>query len=68
MYKNKQIVNNNYGSFRQIEDKRKGCRQKYPTSILNLKSHPSIATHPTEKPISLLEYLIKTYTNIGDLV
>lgn len=69
MYKNKQIVNNNYGSFRQIEDKRKGCRQKYPTSILEFKkSHPSIATHPTEKPISLLEYLIKTYTNIGDLV
>ena len=69
MYKNKQIVNNNYGSFRQMDDKRKGCRQKYPTSILEFKkSHPSIATHPTEKPISLLEYLIKTYTNIGDLV
>ena len=34
MYKNKQIVNNNYGSFRQMDDKRKGCRQKYPTSIL----------------------------------
>lgn len=68
-YKNKQIINNNYGTFKQMEDKRKGCRQKYPTSILEFKkSHPSITTHPTEKPISLLEYLIKTYTNIGDLV
>ena len=24
--------------------------------------------HPTQKPVSLLEYLIKTYTNAGDLV
>jgi len=24
--------------------------------------------HPTQKPIKLLEYLIKTYTNKGDIV
>ena len=24
--------------------------------------------HPTQKPIALLEYLIRTYTNEGDLV
>ena len=24
--------------------------------------------HPTQKPIELLEYLIKTYTNEGDLI
>ena len=24
--------------------------------------------HPTQKPVALLEYLIKTYTNEGDLV
>ena len=24
--------------------------------------------HPTEKPVSLLEWLIKTYTNEGELV
>lgn len=24
--------------------------------------------HPTQKPVALLEYLIKTYTNKGDLV
>ena len=24
--------------------------------------------HPTQKPVDLLEYLIKTYTNEGDLV
>jgi len=25
-------------------------------------------SHPTQKPVALLEYLIKTYTNEGDLV
>ena len=24
--------------------------------------------HPTQKPVALLEYLIKTYTNEGDIV
>ena len=24
--------------------------------------------HPTQKPVALLEYLIKTYTNEGDLI
>ena len=24
--------------------------------------------HPTQKPVALMEYLIKTYTNKGDLV
>ncbi|MBR4314249.1 MAG: site-specific DNA-methyltransferase, partial [Lachnospiraceae bacterium] len=24
--------------------------------------------HPTQKPVSLLEYLVKTYTNEGDLI
>ena len=25
-------------------------------------------SHPTQKPVALLEYLIKTYTNEGDVV
>ena len=41
----------------------------YPTSILEF-NRPGLAyrNHPTEKPVSLLEYLIKTYTTKGDLV
>ena len=27
-----------------------------------------MAVHPTQKPVDLLEYLIKTYSNEGDLV
>ena len=32
------------------------------------KPHPSRAQHPTEKPVALLEYLIRTYTKTGETV
>lgn len=68
-YLTKETKNQNYGKFNVIEDLRAGTTEKYPTSILNFKkAHPSIAKHPTEKPVELLEYLIKTYTNEEDLV
>ena len=42
---------------------------KHPTSILRFsKPHPSIMQHPTQKPVALLEYLIKTYTNENETV
>ena len=41
--------------------------EKFPISVLNFdKDHPPV--HPTQKPVALCEYLIKTYTNKGDLV
>lgn len=39
---------------------------RYPTSILKISN--DIGLHPTQKPVKLFEYLIKTYTNEGDLV
>ncbi len=42
--------------------------EKYPLSIIDIpKEHPQ-KYHPTQKPVALLEYLIKTYTNEGDTV
>lgn len=42
---------------------------KYPRNVLTVPSiGPSKRNHPTEKPVALLEYLIKTYTNAGDVV
>lgn len=38
-----------------------------PLSILSF-SRDSSKLHPTQKPVALLEYLIKTYTNEGELV
>ena len=42
----------------------------YPKHILefNNVSAGEIRYHPTQKPVELLEYLIKTYTNEGDIV
>ena len=40
---------------------------KYPKSILFFKKEFP-PKHPTQKPVALFEYLIKTYTNEGDLV
>lgn len=68
-YKGKPIKNRNYGAFEATDDSRAGCTDKYPTSVLTVaKPHPSVAKHRTQKPIELLEYLIKTYTNEGDIV
>ncbi len=68
-YKNKEVINQNYGEHKLMDDIRAGSTQKYPTSILKFtKPHPSIAKHPTQKPIELCQYLIKTYTNENDIV
>lgn len=39
----------------------------YPRSILRFP-HESKPVHPTQKPVALMEYLIRTYTNPGDTV
>ena len=68
-YTNKEIKNQNYGKFNITDDIRAGSTQKYPTSIIKFqKPHPSITIHRTQKPVELLEYLIKTYTKENDLV
>ena len=40
---------------------------RYPTSNLYFNRDEN-GLHPTQKPVALFEYLIKTYTNEGDLV
>ena len=42
----------------------------YPRSILRIDVEPMRKgrLHPTQKPVALFEYLIKTYTNEGDIV
>ena len=39
----------------------------YPTDILSFDVEKK-AVHPTQKPVQLLEYLIRTYTNDGETV
>jgi len=40
--------------------------ENYPTTLLDIKSENGL--HPTQKPVALMEYLIKTYTNPSEVV
>ena len=40
----------------------------FPKQILRFNKQGNKSVHPTQKPIPLLQYLIKTYTNISDKV
>lgn len=43
--------------------------ERFPNSIITFpKDTQQSALHPTQKPVALLEYLIKTYTNEGETV
>lgn len=43
--------------------------ERFPRSVLKFpKDTQQSSEHPTQKPVALLEYLIKTYTNEGDTV
>lgn len=43
--------------------------ERYPKSVWRFaKDSQTSALHPTQKPVALCEYLIKTYTNPGDIV
>lgn len=39
----------------------------FPRSVVRFQ-HETKPTHPTQKPVALFEYLIRTYTNPGDTV
>ena len=54
----------NYGDF--IEIKESTYIGRYPKDII--KFNKDKGYHPTQKPVALLEYLIKTYTNEGEIV
>lgn len=44
-------------------------KELYPMNLLSIKGHdPNNNWHPTQKPVELFEYLIKTYTNENELI
>lgn len=56
-----------YGSFKQIEVKSDGLR--FPRTVQYFKTaEREGGLHKTQKPVALCEWLIRTYTNGGDLV
>lgn len=42
--------------------------ENYPRTVLKYPNPNHDTIHPTEKPLALIEYLIKTFTDEGDLV
>ena len=47
---------------------RKDVTTRYPRRIIEFNVDIKAEYHSTQKPVALLEYLIKTYTNEGDLI
>jgi site-specific DNA-methyltransferase (adenine-specific) len=55
-----------YGKYRHDYDAPSTkTNMKYPTSILQFSNRVQGRLHPTQKPVDLLQYLIKTYTDEG---
>ncbi len=55
-----------YGGFVDTRKGHKGESLRYPSTVQ--KHNTQVGLHPTQKPVTLMEYLIKTYTNEGETV
>lgn len=64
-------ASSNYGKVRDNIVTKMG-NERYPESILHFtrdtQNGLEEAIHPTQKPVDLLRYLVKTYTNEGDTI
>ena len=61
------MQSSNYG--KQMHTKDYDSDERYPASILRFKSDKQNNNlHPTQKPVELLRYLIKTYTNENEII
>lgn len=64
----KNQLTGSYGDFRPTLVASKG--ERYPTDIVYFKTAESegVVWHPTQKPVALGRYLVRTYTKPGDVV
>jgi len=61
-------VSSSSSPIKNVDGELRDYTEKYPQSILEFYKRDKGTVHPTQKPVALFEYLIKTYTNEGDLV
>ncbi len=66
-FRKKQLTGS-YGNFKTVEVKSSG--ERYPTDVLYFKTAESEGRveHPTQKPVELGRYLIRTFSRPGDIV
>jgi len=59
-----------YGKYNETAERNIPLNMSYPVSIVycHTTNHGERGYHPTQKPIELYEYLIRTYTNPGETV
>ncbi len=64
----KNQLTGSYGDFNPVEVKSDGDR--YPIDVIYFKTAESEGSvyHPTQKPVALGQYLIRTFTNPGEIV
>lgn len=60
----------NYGTFKTLPIRENRTGERHPTTVIKMSSGEKNVEklHPTQKPVKLLEYLIKTYSNYGETV
>ena len=59
-------MTDSYGAYTNYREENTGFR--YPKQVIEFGVVERGTLHPTQKPVALFEYLIKTYTNEGDSV
>ena len=63
-FTNNFIKSNEKETFTQKDNK----GERHPLTIIDFSIHCGSKIHPTQKPVALIEYLIKTYTNENETV
>jgi site-specific DNA-methyltransferase (adenine-specific) len=59
-------MTDSYGAYTNFRNDSDGRR--YPKQVLDIPVVERGSVHPTQKPVALMEYLIRTYTNEGETV
>lgn len=57
-----------YGSYNIETYSKEKTTEKYPISVLFFEKEKELDMHPTQKPVELLRWLVRTYTNVGGCV
>jgi DNA modification methylase len=69
-YSNESKYSPNYGKVKPTKNNA-GSTERYPSSVLDfnvVNNDNPIKIHPTQKPVELLEWLIRTYSSENELV
>ena len=66
----RKMANGCYGKYDVTKYSRVITDDKYPISVINVDREHDVKKyiHPTQKPVALIEYLIRTYSNRGGLI